>query len=101
MAVFSLIPVAIQGGTTNASPGASGASAEQTPGQNCIITFSSNQDCTLTFGPAGNVPTPSATAGLYIPAKTLYTWDTGIMAPSFKYFIAAAGNVSYQIFSRY
>lgn len=103
MAVFAATPVASGNAAVNLAPLTVAATAEQAPGQNCLVTLVSDQVMTITFGSAGNVPTPSAVAGLRLPANVFFSFDTGVQSPSFKLFntSGSTANVSYQVFSKF
>jgi hypothetical protein len=73
------------------------ASAEQVFGANEIFAINATGDVNIRFGPAGNVPTPSATVGFRIPAGSTMVFDVGRQWTSFKVFNTTAGNVNVYI----
>jgi hypothetical protein len=86
-----LIPTSGTGNLINvAALGTSTADSVRTLGKNVIFALSADQDLMLTVGLAANIATPSASVGLYIPAKQLVTMDLGVASDSLQVFNLSA-----------
>jgi hypothetical protein len=103
MSVFASTPVVSGIAPTFVSLATVTASAEQAPGLNCIVYLSADQPLMVTFGAAGGVSTPSASAGFRIPANIIFSFDTGLVAPSFKVFntSGSTANITWAAFSKF
>jgi hypothetical protein len=103
MAVFAATPVVSGIAPTVISLATVTASSEQAPGNNVIVYLSTDQALMINFGPAGNVTNPTAGVGFRIPANTIFTFDTGVINPSFKVFNTAGStaNITWAAFSKF
>lgn len=103
MATQTAVPVASGIAPVNIALATVTATAEQNPGFNSLVTLSSDQTLTITFGFPGAVVVPSLIVGLRIPANTMFQFDTGIGSSAFRLFnvSGATAAVSYQVFSRF